>query len=100
MGFSFGGAVRWQDVFATGYPLIDDPRGIVIPDIQHPYFSEPERSVDAMFGYRRKILRDREWTVQLNVRNLQNWSSDTVSIVRRQPDGTTARVCGIFRLFR
>lgn len=91
-GFSLGGAARWQDVFATGYPLIDDPRGIVIPDVGHPYWSEPEWSVDLMFGYRRKILRSREWTAQLNLRNVQNWTSDEIFEVRTQPDGTAARV--------
>jgi hypothetical protein len=91
-GFSLGGAVRWQDVFATGYPLIDDPRGIVIPDVDHPYYSEPEWSFDVMLGYRRKIVRGVEWTAQLNVRNVQNWTSDKVFVVRTQPDGSAARV--------
>jgi hypothetical protein len=91
-GFSLGGAVRWQDSFATGYPLINDPRGIVVPDVLHPWRSEPEWSYDVVFGYRRRILRGREWSAQLNVRNLQNWRSDKVSTVRNQPDGSIARV--------
>ena len=31
-------------------------------------------------------------TAQINVRNLQNWNSDNVTVVRRQPDGRVARV--------
>ncbi len=91
-GFSVGAAVRWEDRYATGFPLLDDPRGLILPDVQHPYLSEPELSYDLSVGYRRRVLRDRDWIVQLNLRNLQNWSSDRLSIVRHQPDGSAARV--------
>ena len=49
-------------------------------------------SYDLTLGYRRRILGDKDWTAQLNVRNLQNWNSDTVTAVRHQPDGSIARV--------
>lgn len=91
-GFSLGGAVRWEDVYATGYPVLDDPRGFILPDVAHPYWSDPTLSVDVNFGYRRRIAGNRDWSVQLNVRNLQNWHSDTVSTIRTQPDGSSARV--------
>ncbi len=90
--FSVGGAARWQDRYADGYPLINDPRGVVVPDVLHPYYAEAEWSFDAILGYRLRILGHRDWRAQLNVRNLQNWTSDTVSVIRRQPDGTIARV--------
>ena len=48
-------------------------------------------SYDLTFGYRRRIFGNRDWTAQLNFRNLQNTNSDTVSAVRYQPDGTIAR---------
>jgi hypothetical protein len=91
-GFSVGGAVRWEDVYATGYPVLNDPRGLILPDVFNPYLSEQEISYDLTLGYRRRILRDKDWTVQLNVRNLQNWYSDKVTAVRHQPDGSIARV--------
>ena len=91
-GFSVGGAVRWQDTYALGYPLLNDPRGIVLPDVLHPFLGDQELSYDLSLGYRRRILRDKDWTIQLNVRNLQNWRSDEITVVRRQPDGSPARV--------
>jgi hypothetical protein len=91
-GFSVGGAVRWEDRYALGYPVIDDPRGIILPDVDNPFFSDTELSYDLSLGYRRRILRDKDWTAQINVRNLQNWNSDNVTVVRRQPDGSVARV--------
>lgn len=91
-GFSVGGAVRWEDAYATGYPLINDPRGLILPDVNHPYLAETELSYDLTLGYRRRIMRDRDWTVQLNVRNLQNLQSDLVTAVRHQPNGSVARV--------
>jgi hypothetical protein len=91
-GFSIGGAARWEDRYAMGYRLINDPRGLVLPDVRNPFLSARELSYDLTFGYRRRILRSQEWTAQLNVRNLQNWDSDAITVVRRQPDGSAARV--------
>ncbi len=91
-GFSFGGAVRWEDVYATGFPTLNDPRGFILPDVAHPYFSEPAISVDLTFGYRRRIMNRTDWTGQINVRNVQNFGSDGVTTIRTQPDGSAARV--------
>ena len=91
-GFSVGGAIRWQDRHALGYPVFTDDNGIVLPDVQNPYFSVQETSYDLSLGYRRRILRNKDWTAQINIRNLQNWNSDQITVVRRQPDGSAARV--------
>ncbi len=91
-GFSIGGAVRWEDKYAGGYPIIDDPRGLILPDVNHPYMVDTDLSFDVTLGYRRRILKNTDWTVQFNVRNLQNWKSDTVTAIRYQPDGSVARV--------
>ncbi|MDO8545469.1 MAG: TonB-dependent receptor [Opitutaceae bacterium] len=91
-GVSIGGAIRWEDRFANGYPLYTDANGVVLPVISNAYFAAPTTSYDLMLGYRRRILRNKDWTAQLNVRNLQNWSGDKVSVVSRQPDGSAARV--------
>ncbi|MFM9091886.1 MAG: TonB-dependent receptor, partial [Verrucomicrobiota bacterium] len=91
-GFSAGGAVRWEDKYAAGYPIFLDVRGVIQPDLRNPWFAPPQTSYDVFVGYRRRILGDRDWTAQLNVRNLQNLLSDKVSAVRYQPGGTAARV--------
>ncbi len=91
-GVSIGGAVRWEDQYAAGYPQLDDPRGLILPDVRNPYLVEAELSYDLSLGYRRKIFGNKDWTAQLNLRNLQNWSSDKVTAVRFQPDGSIARV--------
>ena len=90
-GFSFGGSARWEDQYAQGYPLIIDPNGVVRPDVNNPWLSDRELSFDLLFGYRRRILGNKDWTAQLNLRNVQNWNSDEVTISRRQPDGSPAR---------
>lgn len=93
-GFSLGGAVRWEDEFAGGYPIIvDSVSGLVLPEVANPYMGKAETSVDLNVGYRRKIhlFGDIDWRMQLNVRNLQNWDSDKVNITRYQPDGSAAR---------
>jgi hypothetical protein len=90
-GFSIGGSMRWEDSYAQGYPLLSDPTGLILPDVRSPWLSAQEFSYDLMLGYRRRILGNKDWTAQLNVRNLQNWNSDAVTVTRRQPDGTAAR---------
>lgn len=90
-GLSLGGAVRWEDRFAAGYPIFVDAAGVIQPDLRHPWFAPPQTSYDFFAGYRRRILGDRDWTVQLNVRNLQNLHSDKLTASRYQPDGTVAR---------
>src|SRR5688572_30767770 len=91
-GFSIGAAIRGEEKYAAGYPIYTDTRGVIQPDVQHPYFAPPQTSYDLTLGYRRKILRNRDWTAQLNVRNLQNWFGDKYTAVRYQPDGSVARV--------
>jgi len=91
-GLSVGGAVRWEDKYAAGYPLLLDSYGLIQPDLRQPYFAPPQTSYDFFVGYRRRILGNRDWTVQLNVRNLQNLFSDKVTASRYQPDGSVARV--------
>jgi hypothetical protein len=91
-GFSIGGAMRWEDRYAQGYPIIVDATGVVRPDVDAPHWSDRETNYDLTLGYRRRILGDKDWTAQVNVRNLQNWDSDALTVVRRQPDGSPARV--------
>ncbi len=90
-GFAVGGAVRWQDRYAYGYPL-DEIGGIIVPDVANPYMSATQTNVDLNFRYRRNIMGNRVTMItQLNIKNINNWKSDKVSIIRVQPDGSPAR---------
>ncbi len=93
-GWSVGGAARWEDEFAGGYPIIvDTASGLVLPDVANPYMGEKKLSLDMNVGYRRKIhvFGDVDWRMQVNVRNLQNLDNRDVEITRFQPDGSAAR---------
>ncbi|MDI1248446.1 MAG: TonB-dependent receptor plug domain-containing protein [Lacunisphaera sp.] len=92
-----GGAVRWQDKIAIGYPVINVPKGVVtynpLPDVKHPYYGSAETNYDAWIGYSRKLNTGKlkhglNWSVQLNVRNI---GVDRKLIpVAAQPDGSIA----------
>jgi len=91
-GFSVGGAARWQSKFAIGYPLLDRGGGLIVQDITKPYWSDEVLGLDLRFGYRRTIFRGIDWTIQLNTQNVNNWSSNKLTVVRAQPNGAAARV--------
>lgn len=91
-GFSIGGAARYQSKNAVGFPLIPREDGIVQPDVDSPWWNEDVKNYDLTFSYRAKIGRNINWTIQLNIRNLQNLRNDDISTIRRQPDGSVARV--------
>jgi len=93
-GFSIGGAARWEDEFAGGYPITTDPvSGLILPDVENPYFGKRQLSFDATFGYRRKVefMGGVDWRMQINIRNLQNLDNGDVQATRFQPDGSVAR---------
>lgn len=70
-GFGVGGAYRWQDRSALGFPLITDANGNVRYDVNNPYYGPTESNVDMWISYKRKIGRGKiVWRAQLNVRNL------------------------------
>ncbi len=91
-GWNVGGAARWQDKVAVGYPIIDvrqDGGTIAVPDLTRPYQGPAELKFDGWVGYTRRIWRERvRWSVQLNVRDLLN--EDDLVPVMAQPDGSIA----------
>jgi outer membrane receptor protein involved in Fe transport len=91
-GWSFGGAVRWQDKVGIGYPIINLRQGtsnLEIPDLARPYFGPSQTTLDSWIGYTRKIMRDKvRLRVMLNVRNLIG--NDDLVPVAAQPDGSIA----------
>jgi len=91
-GFSFGGAARWQDEYSGGYPIIDDPTSVLrLPDVDNPWVVESDLAIDLSFGYRKKILDNVDWRMQVNLRNVDNWDNSDLEITRFQPDGSPAR---------
>jgi hypothetical protein len=91
-GWNIGGATRWQDKVAIGYPVIDvnvAGRTLELPDLANPYMGPSELKFDAWIGYSRKLWRDKvQWRIQLNVRDLLN--DDELVPVMAQPDGSVA----------
>ena len=69
-GWNVGGAVRWQDKAAIGYPVISiGSQGQY--DVTKPYYGPTETNFDGWVGYARRLWNDRiGWKVQLNVRNI------------------------------
>ncbi len=88
-GFGMGGALRWQDKAAIGYPFLLDEQGNQIPDIDNPFLGEDTFNGDLWFSYRRQIFENRiDWRIQLNIRNAIRDDEDIPVAVN--PDGTLA----------
>jgi len=86
-----GGAIRWQDKVATGYPFLPmDVLGVRIPDTSQPFLGRAEFNGDFWLSYRRNLGERVAWKVQLNVRNAI--SSDDYIPVTTNPDGNVAIV--------
>ena len=83
-GWNVGGAVRWQDNIAIGYPILNDPLLGWVPDVTAPIRGPKEVNYDGWVGYRRKF-KSFDWHVQLNVRNLLD-DDDLIPVVAN-PDG-------------
>jgi len=108
-GVEFGGAVRWQDKAAIGFPVatfeadkdangkitlspddgkpeLSDVRGY---DVKHPFYGPTETRLDLWAAYQTKIMRGRVGLrVQLNVRNAG--IHDQLVPIRINPDGKEA----------
>ena len=91
-GFSLGGAIRYQDKIAAGYPLFLDDQGNQIPDIANPFFGPDETNGDLFVRYSRPIMNDKiNWILQLNIRNLYRSNDDDIPVTIN-PDGRTALI--------
>ncbi|MBK1880025.1 TonB-dependent receptor plug domain-containing protein [Pelagicoccus mobilis] len=88
-GFGVGGAIRWQDSIAVGYPQTPIGGGLVTPVLSSPYFGPDETNVDLWFSYKTKISDGKlTWKSQLNIRNAFG-SDDNIPVVIN-PDGQIA----------
>ncbi|PTY08471.1 TonB-dependent receptor [Opitutaceae bacterium EW11] len=88
-GFSVGGGVRWEDSIVIGYrPLPGATADSISFDIENPYMGPTETNFDFWVGYSRRIWRNVDWRIQLNVRNA--FRGDELIPITTQPDGTPA----------
>ncbi|MSU66922.1 MAG: hypothetical protein EXS38_12675 [Opitutus sp.] len=85
-GWRLGGALRWQDRSAIGYPVRILPDGSGVFDVTKPFFGPTETNVDGWIGYSRKLTEKIRWSAQLNVRNMG--VRNRLIPVNAQPDGT------------
>ncbi len=85
-GVNIGGAYRWQDKVAIGFPLTADEQEQVIIDVNNPHFGPTTSNVDFWIGYRRTLFDGKiNWKLQLNVRNAL--SDDDLIPIFTQPTG-------------
>ena len=86
-GFGAGGAIRWQDKVATGYPLMRNDLDLLVPELDNPYYGGEDLTGDIWLSYRTKIS-DVNVKFQLNLVNaLDDGEPLTVTT---NPDGYTA----------
>lgn len=88
-GWSVGGALRWEDDKAVGYPITLQTVGgqeLALPNLASPYSDDPIERMDLWFGYNRKIMDGKvDWKIQLNLANVL--SSGEIITTAVQPNG-------------
>ncbi len=88
-GTGIGGAWRWQDQAAIGYPNVL-VNGAVVPDVNNPFFGPSESNIDLWASYGRPLNDVIDWKIQLNIRNAIG-DSDYIPVIIN-PDGNVAVV--------
>ena len=88
-GVNVGLGVRWEDEVVIGYrPITGEDPGSILFDIGDPYMGPSETHFDFWVGYQRRIFRNVDWRIQLNVRNA--FEDEGLIPITTQPDGTPA----------
>ncbi len=88
-GFSIGGAARWQDKVAIGFPAKRNEIGAWVYDVSRPFYGSDDLKFDAWLRYGKRLFSDKiRWSIQLNVRDLL--ASDELIAVTAQPNGQVA----------
>lgn len=94
-GLNVGGAIRWQDEVAIGYPgtiateAIEEfglEVGDELYDISSPYMGPSETSLDLWANYTVQLSDSVDWKIQLNVSNVT--AEDELIPVTVSVDGT------------
>ena len=91
-GVSVGGAYRWIDKAAVGYPWTylknSDGSLTEAPDVKNPVFGPTDSSVNLWCAYERKLTDKITWRVQLNANNALGKNKLIPNSV--EPDGSYA----------
>jgi len=87
-GVNVGGGVRYESSIIIGYPVVDNGGPSVFYDLQSPYHGKGETNFDFWVGYTRKVWKNLEWNIQINVRNA--FVGDELVPINTQPDGSVA----------
>ena len=88
-GWSVGGAARWQDRVAIGFPPKRNEVGAWVYDVTKPFYGSTQIDYDFWLRYGRRLLNDKvRWSVQLNVRDI--FGTDDLIAVTAQPNGAVA----------
>lgn len=88
-GFGVGGAIRWQDKIATGYPLIEDTEsGLLIPNLDSPFYGGEDWQGDIWISYQTRLWDKTNMKIQLNMTNYIG--KEKPLAVATNPDGQTA----------
>ena len=87
--FNIGGGARYESSIVIGYePIAGDVVNPLLFDIMNPYRGPSDTNYDLWVGYRRKIWRNIDWNIQLNIRNV-GVGNELVPITT-EPDGSAA----------
>lgn len=89
-GVNVGAGVRYESSIVIGYkPIAGATADEISFDIENPYRGDSQTNYDLWMGYtRRKVWRNIDWSVQLNVRNVG--VGNELIAVTTQPDGSGA----------
>jgi hypothetical protein len=88
-GVNAGAAVRYESSIIIGYkPLHGATANDVSFDLSSPYYGPAETNFDFWIGYRRRVWRNIDWNIQLNVRNA--FVGNSLEPINAQPDGSAA----------
>lgn len=89
--FGVGGALRWQDKAAIGYPLKLNSDNQQVSDIDHPYYGPSELNADVWLSYRAPLKRKHAaWSARVALRNVVR--GDDLVPISTQPNGSIAQV--------
>jgi len=93
-GWNVGGAFRWEDSKAVGYPITNqqvDGQTLALPDLSRPYTDQSIERLDLWVGYNTKIFDDKvDWRLQLNLQNALGDGDIITTVV--QPNGSPRSV--------
>jgi hypothetical protein len=93
-GWNAGGAFRWEDTKAVGFPItmqsVDD-QTLALPDLTNPYTDQSIERLDLWVGYQTKIFDEKvNWKLQLNLQNALGNGDIITTVV--QPNGSPRSV--------